>query len=506
MSLGPLRSGTRRRQRPRILLCTPEVTELPEGKGNASQYIRAKGGGLGDISAGLIRHLKESGRYDIHVAIPKYDAKIRDLGAITVRELDLLSRILDRQGIHLVSDSAFSFLKEVYGEGNDSLPRLRRSLALQRHIINYLLPSLEPDLVHCNDWMTGLVPAAARARGIASVFTLHNIFSEMAPQRDIDASGIDVRQFSEHLYFSRYPTGRADEWVTNKVDFTATGIHAADHVNTVSSTFLRELVSGEFADIVPSSIRHSMHAKFASGQASGILNAPGELIDPRLHPAVIEYDSDDVIEKKRENKARFQKNVGLRVDVEAPLFFWPHRIYAQKSPETLASIAENLVQRHGLQIALVANGEPELVTRFRRMAAANEGRIVYRPFREELSVQGMAASDFMLMPSRYEPCGLPQMEAPRFGTVPVARLTGGIKDTVASFNEDASTGNGFAFEPATSTALAGAIDAAVEFYRRGEDFRRPVLQRIMAEAFERFSLVNTAKDYISVYDSLLDFP
>jgi len=497
-----LRSGTRRRNRPRILICTPEVTELPEGKGNAAQYIRAKGGGLGDISAGLIRHLKESGRYEIHVAMPKYDAKIRDLGAISLRELDLLSRVLDRQGIHLVSDSAFSFLTDVYGE-NEAHPRLRRSLALQRHIINYLLPTLEPDIVHCNDWMTALIPAAARARGISSVFTLHNVFTEMAAPREIDASGIDVRQFIEHVYCERYPTGRLEDWTTNRVDFTATAIHAADRVNTVSPTFLRELCVGEFSDIVQSSIRHALQAKYAKGHASGILNAPGEMIDPRINPSVIQYDEDDVVEKKRENKAALQRQLGLQQDPEAPMFYWPHRLYAQKAPELLVAIAERMVEQHGLQLVLVANGEPDMVARFRRIAAASAGRVVYRPFREDLSIQGMAAADFMLMPSRYEPCGLPQMEAPRFGTISVARLTGGIKDTVSQLSDDGTAGTGFVFEMATAPALADAMTRAITFYRRGEDFRRPVLQRIMREGFERFSLANTAREYVKIYESLL---
>ncbi|MBU0756278.1 MAG: glycogen/starch synthase, partial [Planctomycetes bacterium] len=106
----------RPRKRPRILICTPEITELPEGMGNAANYIRAKGGGLGDISAGLIRYLYEDGRFDIHVALPKYDNQIRGQTQIGMRELDVLAPLLDRKGIHLVTDSAFSHLDDVYGE------------------------------------------------------------------------------------------------------------------------------------------------------------------------------------------------------------------------------------------------------------------------------------------------------------------------------------------------------------------------------------------------------
>jgi starch synthase len=502
VSLGPLRHVRRRRSRPRILLCTPEVTELPEGRGNATQYIRAKGGGLGDISAGLIRHLRQYDRFDIHIALPKYDAKIRDLAALTVRELDMLSRVLDRQGIHLVSDSAFSSLTDVYGE-SAAHPRVRRSQALQRHIINHLLPVLEPDVVHCNDWMTGLVPAAARAKGIHSVFTLHNVFTEYATPRDIDLTGIDVRQFLDFVYFRKFPESDLDNWSTNAVDFTSTGIYAADVVNTVSPTFLDEIVGGAFPDIIPDGIRHAVREKYAAGKAVGILNAPGELVDPRINPDIVNYDVDDVVEKKRENKLAFQDEMGLRADPDAPLFFWPSRLYAQKGPELLLAVADRCIKHHGLQIALVASGDREVADRFYRIGATSHGRLAHREFRDDLSVRGMAAADFVLMPSRYEPCGLPQMEAPRYGTLPIARRTGGLRDTVTELSEDGTAGNGFVFEPYAPEALATTIARAVAFHRKDPAFRRRVVQRIMREGFERFTLANTARQYVGIYDALL---
>ena len=100
-----LNTTKRHRQKPRILICTPEITELPEGMGNAANYIRVKGGGLGDISAGLIRYLYEDGRFQLHVALPKYDMKIRDLARIGFRELDVLAQILHRKGIGIKSES-----------------------------------------------------------------------------------------------------------------------------------------------------------------------------------------------------------------------------------------------------------------------------------------------------------------------------------------------------------------------------------------------------------------
>lgn len=494
-----LRSGKRK---PRVLICTPEITELPEGMGNAAQYIRAKGGGLGDISAGLIQHLHTDARFELHVVLPRYDAKIRDLARITYREIDAMGRVLGRQGVHLVTDSAFSSLTDVYGE-QEANPRIRRAEAFQRYIINDLLLRLEPDVVHCNDWMTGLVPAAARAAGIKSVFTLHNVFTEHAPSCDIDRSGIDVRRLTEYLYFKDFPSDTAENWKNNGIDFTATGIHAADIVNTVSPTFLEEMVSGQFDSIVPPGVGRAMREKHAAGRTLGILNAPGDSDDPRINPHVVPYDIADVIEGKRTNKERFQKEMGLRPDLDAPLFLWPSRLYAQKGPELLAAIAAASVQRHGMQIALVASGDRAVEAVFRKLAATSDGRIAHRPFREDLGMRGLAGADFVLMPSLYEPCGLPQMVGPRFGTLAVARATGGLKDTVTPLDADRKAGNGFVFVPHTSSALSGAIADAVRFYGEPEAVRRSTLQRVMRESLEKFTLANTARAYIDIYEKLI---
>ena len=118
-------------------------------------------------------------------------------------------------------------------------------------------------------------------------------------------------------------------------------------------------------------------------------------------------------------------------------------------------------------------------------------------------MRALAGSDFVLMPSRYEPCGLPQMMGPRFGTPAVARATGGLKDTVTPLDATRTTGNGFVFRPHTAAALSGAIADAVRFYREPEELRRQTLERVMKESLESFTLANTARAYIDVYEKLI---
>lgn len=490
------------KRRPRILLCTPEVTELPRGMGNAANRISAKGGGLGDISAGLIRHLYSDRRFELHVALPRYDARIRDLAKITNRELDLLVPLMHGKGIHLVSDSAFSHSPEVYAE-SDAHPRTARALAFQRHVINQLLDELQPDIVHCNDWMTGLIPAAARDKGIRSVFTLHNVFTERETPDSIDRSGIDVARFQEHLYFERFPDPGADNWTDNRVDFTASAIHASDAVNTVSHTFLDEIVRGDFEGIVPDSVRLAIRARHADGAALGILNAPRDAVAPRLSRYARHFGVRDVARIKPLNKADFREQMGLHQEPSAPLFFWPSRLFAQKGPELLLKVLPELVTGSGIQLAIVAVGDRDVEEAFQVMEQRFPGKVALRPFREDLSELGKAGSDFILMPSRYEPCGLPQMEGMRFGTPPVARLTGGLRDTVDELDTGAETGNGFGFEDHTPAALRAAMERAVAFHRLPDRLRRRNLRRIMREGHERFSLARTAERYIDLYEELL---
>jgi starch synthase/alpha-amylase len=198
--------------------------------------------------------------------------------------------------------------------------------------------------------------------------------------------------------------------------------------------------------------------------------------------------------------------MGLHPQPQVPLFFWPSRLYPQKGPELLFEIAKNCVDEKKMQIAVVANGDPRIERTLRSLAAARPGWIAHRSFNEELSELGRAGSDFLLMPSRYEPCGLPQMECPRFGTLPVARLTGGIRDTVFELDIEAGTGNGFTFLEFRPEALEKTIDRALAFYRLSEGIRIRQLQRVMQESFKCFSLANTAAEYVQVYERLIESP
>lgn len=491
--------------KPRILICTPEITELPEGMGNAANLVVAKGGGMGDISAGLVRHLNDSQEFELHIVLPKYDRSIKHIAALTSQQVDRLAVVLSGRGIHLVNDSAFSYIDNPYAENIIHTP-MRRSLVFQRYIINDLLDFIQPDVVHCNDWMTGLIPAAARAKGIKSIFTLHNIFTEKQTMMEIEYSGIRPLDFVEWLYFEIFPENIRQNWKqhfhTNKVDFTATAIFAADYFNTVSETFLQELVENMFPDIVPQSIFEMIKQKHELGRAIGILNAPNDTMNSKVLSDIINFNKYTMMEKKAENKQLFQERIGLPQKADIPLFFWPNRLFFQKGPDILFDNLDYFLKKYKMQIAVVANGDKKLEAKLEKISHKYP-QIAYQHFDESLSNLGKAAADFILMPSRYEPCGLPQMEVLRFGTLPVVRSTGGLKDTIEQLNVNENRGNGFTFMFADKEGLDYGFQEAMAFYKLPKSVKEKQLQRVMSESKRRFNLQNTAEKYMGIYQKLI---
>ena len=163
---------------PRVLVVTPEITYLPSGMGNMTNVLRAKAGGLADVSAALVSALFELGA-DVHVALPHYRRMFNiDVGRLINDELRLFKSKLPDARIHLAEDRVFYYRDEVYGRGSGDNTVI--ALAFQREVINNIVPNVKPDLIHCNDWMTGLIPAMARRMNIPCLFTVHNIHTEKA--------------------------------------------------------------------------------------------------------------------------------------------------------------------------------------------------------------------------------------------------------------------------------------------------------------------------------------
>jgi starch synthase/alpha-amylase len=278
----------------------------------------------------------------------------------------------------------------------------------------------------------------------------------------------------------------------------------------VSPTFLHEVCDGQH-DFVPPAVRSELAQKLTAGCASGILNAPDSSFDPATDELIhCPFGPDSHVEAKRKNKVHLQERLGLVQDPDAPLFFWPSRLDpVQKGCQILADILCNLVSQYGdekLQVAFVATGPFQMWFRGIVNQHGLHDRIAVYNFDEETSHQAYAASDFMLMPSLFEPCGLPQMVSAIYGSLPVVHDTGGLHDTVTMLDVEQGTGNGFPFETYDSNGLWWAIEQAMNFCRLPPEVKEAQISRIMRESAARFTHTNTAREYIDIYERMLERP
>jgi starch synthase/alpha-amylase len=326
----------------------------------------------------------------------------------------------------------------------------------------------------------------------------------------IEERGIDSAYFWQHLFYERMGYDYEGTRETNPVDFLASGVFAAHFVNTVSPTFLRELIEGRH-DFVEVPLKQELANKFNADCAAGILNAP----DPSFDPAsdtdlVLEFDHKNHVAGKQKNKRALQKIVGLKEADQAPLFFWPSRLdTVQKGCQLLAEILYDVVSRYwtqNLEIVFVANGEFQKyfkdIVQFHNLSR----RVAICDFDERLARLAYGASDFVMMPSRFEPCGLPQMIGPIYGALPIGHDTGGIHDTITHMDVANNTGNGFLFKDFDSNGLSWAIDEAIKFYNLNLKIKKKQIERVMTQSAATFSHAVTARQYIDLYEKMLARP
>ncbi len=493
---------------PRILIVTPEITYLPAGMGNMAQRMSAKAGGLADVSASLVSALFNLGA-DVHVAMPNYRKLFKgDVFNLHEKELKRYHEVLPEDHIHLAEDRIFYYRERVYSNHSDEAMRI--ALVFQREVINHIVPKARPDLIHCNDWMTSLIPAMARRRGIKTLFTVHNIHTRQVSLAQAEDTGIDAAEFWMNLYFSNNPVNYDHARSQVPVDLLTSGIFASHFINTVSPRFLWEIVEG-WHPIVPWSVRQEIRNKYQAGCASGILNAPDSSSNPGTDEFLeMRYTAENFREGKRVNKEVFQREMGLEINASAPIFYWPSRLDpVQKGPQLVTDILHQVITDYwdwGIQIAIVANGPHEIFFKDLIKKYDLQKRVAIKDFDERLSHLGYAGSDFMLMPSLFEPCGLPQMTAPIYGSLPVVHGTGGLYDTIRPMDVEAATGNGFRFENYDAGALRWGMDRALEFYALPPEAKDPQIKRVIEESLKEFSHEEVARRYIAIYEEMLARP
>lgn len=340
-----------------------------------------------------------------------------------------------------------------------------------------------PDVVHCNDWQSGLAPAylahAAGGRAV-SVMTLHNLaYQGLFPRGSLDALALPASAFvPEGLEFY------------GKLSFLKAGIFYADLITTVSPGYAREIQTPELGF----GLDGLLHARAAD--LVGILNGiDTELWDPARDPLIAQRYDAEWLERKAPNKAALQRAFGLPETSGAPLLGMASRLVPQKGADLVLAVADDLV-RSGAQLAILGTGEHEIESGLVALAARHPRHVAARiAFDEALAHLIEAGADMFLMPSRFEPCGLNQLYSMRYGTPPVVRRTGGLADSV---NER----TGFMFDEPTPQALRAALARALEAWRKPGAWR--TLQR--AGMRRDFSWAVPARAYLAAYRRALGRP
>jgi starch synthase len=360
-----------------------------------------------------------------------------------------------------------------------------------------MAPEWKPDVIHCNDWHTALIPHLLKTKykddpeldRIPTLLTIHNLTFQMGrdwwtvSKRKADDGKMDLEDFARQ---------KGVEYL----NFMRRGILAADMVNTVSESYAEEVLQEQFGQGLHEELQKRGREKKFFGIVNGI---DYEEYNPLTDPGIDKrYDSRH-FDDKYKNKTRLQKRYRLEVDKDIPLLGMVTRITEQKGFDLLMEIIEPLL-RLKLQIIIVGDGDKRYKNFFAKVSRKYPRKMVaHMQFKSENVTRIYAASDMFLMPSRFEPCGLGQLISLRYGSVPIVRRTGGLSDTIKNYSPKARRGNGFTFRNYDAFAFFAAIVRAVETYRY-RDVWRKIAQGGMEESF---SWEVPAKKYVALYRKIL---
>ena len=462
-----------------------------------------KTGGLADVAGSLPNALAKLG-HDVRVILPLYSA----IPAKWRRQMTFLKRFhfplswrnaycgmfsFEYQGLtYYFIDNEYYFKREgLYGQFDDG----ERFAYFSRAVVEVPVQlGWSPDVIHCNDWQTGLVPVyllEARHREpllkhTKSVFTIHNIEYQGRFDRNIlgDVLGLDESYFREDM-LSYY----------GDVNLVKGAIYAADYITTVSPTYAKELQYAFYAHGLEGVIADNYH-KF-----TGILNGIDMVHnDPANDPFLPAPYSAADLSGKAACKAALQEKLGLDVNPDVPIIACISRLVAHKG-YGLVTAAFPKIMEHHVQFVVLGTGDWGIESFFRMAALEYPGRVSANlMYSAELASQLYAGADLLLMPSIAEPCGLSQMIAMRYGTVPIVRLTGGLKDSVPAYNPTTGTGLGFTFGSITPGDLLGAIDRGLEVYENDRPNWIGLMERGMTTDF---SWDQSATAYEKVYNQVI---
>lgn len=471
----------------------------------------AKTGGLADVSGSLPIELTKLG-HNVKVFMPKYSlieeakfmltkevwmGKISIRVARVVHNIEVFKGTLDdsKTEIYFIDYPPYFYRDSLYTNDNDEDERF---ILFSKAVIELIQRLLwEVDIIHLNDWQTGLVPLLLKDNyswdkhfnRLASVFTIHNIaYQGSFPAETLAKAELDEKYFKAPGAIEHH----------GKVNFMKAGISFADAITTVSEKYAEELQTPEFSYGMDTIL------KYRRNDFYGILNGIDERIwNPETDSHIAHNYTKITIAQKEKNKIALLEKFNLPYNKKTPVIGIVSRLASQKGIDIILSSMEYLLALD-VQFVILGSGEDKYERELTRIAERNSTNVgLYLGYSNDLSHQIEAGADMFLMPSQYEPCGLTQMYSLKYGTVPIVRNTGGLADTVFDWDEqiakDNENGNGFSFNDYSGYSLTDAIERAIKYYHTKKIWRK--IQRNGMK--KSFSWEESAKKYISVYEKAL---
>ncbi len=463
-----------------------------------------KTGGLADVVGALPKFINKK-KYDVRVMMPNYrgisDALKEQMEYVTHFYMHLSWRTqyvgileMEYEGIHFYFvDNEFYFAGTYpYGQIFEDVEKF----GFFSKAVLSALPVIDfrPDIIHCHDWQTGLIPVFLKDRfsdnefyrGIKTVMTVHNLKFQgiwnIPTIRDI--TGLSMYYFTpDKLEYK------------GDANYLKGGLVYADKITTVSPSYANEIKNAYYGE----GLDGLLNAR--SNDLSGILNGIDyESYNPATDEALAKRYTVDTFRKERfKNKLALQKEAGLEQDKKKFVIGIVSRLTEQKGFDLVSYVMDEICSIADVQLIVLGTGEERFENMFRHFAWKYPDRISINTFYDEgFSRRIYAGSDVFLMPSRFEPCGLSQLISLRYGAVPLVRETGGLRDTVEAYDEYNHTGTGFSFANFNAHEMLGILHYARRVFDNKREWNK-IIERGMRTDF---SWNNSAKDYENLYESL----
>lgn len=465
----------------------------------------AKTGGLGDVAYALPKALKKEG-VDVRVIMPKYSTiptylkdQLKKVGEFSVdvswrsQYCGLEQMELDGVTFYFV-DNEYYFKRDgaesIYGHGDDA----------ERFIFftNAVLKSIDklgfyPDVINASDWHTGMLPLFLKEKyshlpkykNIKTMYTIHNLQYQGIFGREILGDVLDID-------FKHFNNGDIEYY--GNINFMKAGINFADKVSTVSPSYAEEIKTEFYGNSLDGLINANSH------KLIGILNGLDyDINNPKTDKNLFENYDVKSIDKKVKNKLELQKLLKLEVNPDIPMVGIVSRLVSQKGLDLIDFMMPEIVNEN-LQLVVLGTGDNDYQSMFHYYDSHYPNKVSANiTFDSALAQQIYAASDIFLMPSLFEPCGIGQMIAMRYGTLPIVRETGGLKDTVIPYNEYTKEGNGFSFANYNAHEMFFTLQRALKLYQEDKEAWNTLVENAMNTDN---SWSKSAKEYIETYKSL----